>query len=192
VVKPTKKTKIWGGVALACIVLVAATIIVLRLWASGPSNGTVHEGKPITTAEDTTPKVPLTVDTAYFTTTLPPGFTIRREADTPGEPILHELVAASQHQQFAITVGTLPSGGLKELGDYNLRITKTTDYEPYRPAGMPVEATAFRDTNGLPAFTAFWPHAGQYTEISLSSDGAATAAELFGTFEQSTHNWQWK
>jgi len=192
VVKLTKKMKIWGGVALGCIVLIVATIIILRLWAGGPSNGTVHEGKPITTAKDETPKVPLAVDTAYFTTTLPPGFTVRRETDTPNDPILLALVMSNGHQQFAVTVGTLPAGGLEALGDYNLRVTKTTDYEPYRPAGLPIESTAFRNLTGDIGFTDFWPHGSNYAEIALTSDGAATMPELFGTFEQSSHNWQWK
>ncbi|HSX15678.1 MAG TPA: hypothetical protein VLF40_02720 [Candidatus Saccharimonadales bacterium] len=167
-------------------------IIILRLWAGGPSTGTVHEGKPIITAKNEAPKEPLAVDTAYFTVTLPPGFTVRRQSDTPDRPIQLELVASNGHQQFAVTVGTLPSGGLEGLGDYNLRVTQTADYEPYRPAGIPIESTAFRNLTGDVGFTDFWPHGSKYAEISLTSDGAATMPELFGTFEQASHNWQWK
>src|SRR5262249_45649806 len=132
------------------------------------------------------------IDNAYFHTTLPGGFTVRREADTPGAPILHELVVGNQHQQFAVTIGTLPQDGLEGLGDYHLRVSQPANFEPYRPAGVPVDSTGFRATAAPPAFVIFWPHGASYAEIALTSDGASTMPELFATFEQSSHNWQWK
>lgn len=186
----SRRVKIWGISLLALGLVVTTTVMLVRHWADTSSDGTVHTGKPAPIAP--APKEPLSLDTSYFTTHLPPGFTLKREEVTPSSPIQLQLVATNTHQQFAVTVGNLPSDGLKGIGDYNLRVTKTTDYEPYRPAGMPVEATAFRDTTGLPAFVAFWPHGSQYTEIALSSDGADNAGQLFATFEIATHDWQWK
>ena len=187
----SRRLKTWGICLLAAVLVIATAALLVQHWAGTSSDGTVHTGQPAATTTPA-PKEPLNIDTAYFTTHLPPGFTLKREEATPSSPILLQLVATNEHEQFAITVGSIPSEGLVGVGDFNLRVTKTTDYEPYRPAGMPVEATAFRATTGLPSFVAFWPHGSQYTEIALSSDGADNTPQLFDTFEIATHAWQWK
>ncbi len=172
------------------MVLASCVLLVLH-WAGSSSDGTVHVGKPATAAL-TTAKQPLTVQTKYFITQLPPGFTVRRETDTPNDATLLQLVISNGHQQFAVTIGDLPTGGLSALGDYNLRVSHPSDYEPYRPAGLPIDSTAFRALTGEMGFTDFWPHGSRYAEIALTSDGAASMPELFGTFEQASHNWQWQ
>ena len=187
-----RRLKVWGMSLLTAALLITTAVLVVQHWASTSSDGTTHTGKPVVATVTPTAKEPLALDTSYFTTKLPPGFTLKREEATPSSPILLQLVTTNEHQQFAVTVGIMPDDGLKGIGDYNLRVTKATDYEPYRPAGMPVAATAFRNITGPPGFVAFWPNQSQYTEIALSSDGVDTTPQLFATFEQAVYNWQWE
>ena len=188
----SRRLKVWGLSLLAAALVIATTALLVQHWANTSSDGTTRIGKPIVATTTPTSKEPLALDTSYFTTKLPPGFTLKREEATPSSPILLQLVATNEHQQFAVTVGTMPDTGLKGVGDYNLRVTKTADYEPYRPAGVPVAATAFHNLTGSPGIVVFWPNQSQYTEIALSSDGTDTTPQLFATFEQVVYNWRWK
>ncbi len=188
----TKRRKILGVGLLACLLIISVSILLVRHWAAGPNDGTIHIGRPTTPVTAPVSNEPVPLTTAYFISQLPHDFAIKRQADTPGQPVQLRLVATSKTQQFAVTIGTLPSTGVAGLADYNLRATQTADYTGYRPAGMPVAATGFRTTAEPAELTFFWPYGTRYAEISLSTDAGAPYAQLFTTFEQVSHNWQWK
>lgn len=182
----------WAISIICSIVIVVTALISAWQWTRNTSDGTVHVGKPQIPAAEAVPAAPTPIDTAYFTTTLPSGFVVKRMTEAPEAVAMLQLAANDKHQQFAVTIRLMPAEGLPGIGDYNLRATQTASYEPYRPAGMPVEATAFRAISGTPEITAFWPHGALVAEVSMSSDGIATTPELFTTFVQATHTWQWR
>ena len=189
----SKRLKIIGIALAVCIVAITVTVLVLRQWANRPADGTLHTGTPTAhSPTEETATEPLSIQTDYFTTRLPAGFTIKRQETTPDKPTRLQFVAANKHQQFAITIAALPAEGLPGVGSYNLRVTDTATYEPYRPAGIPTAATAFRALSGPPAFAAFWPNGNLYAEIALTSDGAATLSDLFNSFVQASHAWEWQ
>jgi hypothetical protein len=126
---------------------------------------------------------------------LPAGFTVKRQVENPASNPQLQLAANTPSitdQQFAATVGTLPMGGLKEIGDYNLRATLTATYAPFTPASLPSGAVAFRTVSGPASFTVFWPHGTHYIELALSTDGGAAQIQLDTTYAQIMANWKWQ
>ena len=183
----------WAVSILCCVVIVITALVSAWQWTRATSDGQVHIGTPKTPAAPVAVVTqPMPLSTPYFTTMLPGDFAVKRQVTAPSDAVLLQLVATSKHQQFAVTIRPLLAEGLAGLGDYNLRTTQTTTYEPYRPAGLPIEATAFRSVNGPPEFTVFWPHGAVVAEISMSSDGASTLAELFTSFVRISHSWGWQ
>ena len=182
----------WALSIICCVVIVLTALVSAWQWTRATSDGQVHVGTPKAPAAPAAAVTqPTPLSTPYFTTMLPSGFAVKRQTVTPDRPTLLQLVANSKHQQFAVTIRELPREGLSGLGDYSLRTTQSAQYEPYRPAGLPVDATAFRAVSGPPEFTVFWPHQAVVAEISMSSDGGATLAELFNSFVQAAHSWGW-
>jgi len=189
----SKRLKITSWVLLGILVVVTIVALTVRHWANRPVSGTIRTGAPI--AQDyaaETPETPVDIQTEYFTAQLKGGFKITRQITTPSGQTRLQLVANSEHQQFAITIAELPSVGLSGVGSYNLRTTDRNSYEPYRPAGLPIVVTAFRALNDPPAFVAFWPNGSLYAEVALTSDGAASLSDLFNTFIQTTPTWEWR
>jgi hypothetical protein len=186
------KRKAWLIAAGCLFVGVAIAAILLLRWMQNASVGTVHTG--VTANNTLADAQPITIKTGYFTTTLPAGFTVRRHTETPGANILVQLVAttpSTTDQQFAVTLGTVPAGGLREVGDYNLRSTNTEAYAPFSFASLPEGATGFRNTAGPAAFVVFWPYQSRYVEIALTSEGVATLQQLETTFSGAISAWHW-
>jgi len=189
----TKRAKLGSALLLATVVVIAG-LLLLRHWASRPADGSVRTGTPLAEKLDVfdeqTQAASVTSD--YFTASLPAGFNIKRQKNTPDGPVFLQLAANSQHQQLSITVAAMPPGGLAETGSYNLRVKNTTAYRPLALADLPQSAVAFEATEGPPAFVVFWPHGSRYAEIALTGDGGATMDELTASFAQTVQTWQWQ
>ncbi|MEJ0073277.1 MAG: hypothetical protein WDN27_04335 [Candidatus Saccharibacteria bacterium] len=186
------RPKRWMIVVLICIVLLAALIVLLLHWMSGSSTGTVEVGKPSSSSQIAEP---LKLTNAYFTATLPAGFTLKRQTDGSGTPTLLQVYATAsgtQNQQFAATIGNLPSNGLSGVADYNLRVTQPDNYAPYQLPSLPAGAVAYRAAADPLAFTVFWPHGGRYAELGFGTDGAATEEQLQATYAQVLAGWVWQ
>ena len=181
-----------GIVLVICIVVLVPALMLLSHWINGSSDGSVHVGAPASQA--TAPAVPLAIKTTYFTTQLPAGFNLKYQTETPANTTQLQLMAyggATLPEQFAATVGTIPSDGLAEVGDYNLRTSQTASYTPFTPTSLPAGATAFRTVSDPAAFTVFWPHGTHYIELTLSTDGGATLDQLQTVFSQVMAQWAW-
>ena len=163
---------------------------------SSSSDGHVHIGTPTggTKAAEQTLR-PTTLKTSYFTALLPAGFVIKRQVETPnaGSALLQMVAntAGKTDQQFAATVGIMPSEGMSGIGNYNLRESQTATYASITLPNMPTGAVAFRTVSGPAAFTVFWPHQGRYAELAFSSDGGATLEQLQSTCAQVLSQWTW-
>jgi len=188
----------WGVPLLVVALLIAVATIVLTHWMNGGSDGTVHMGTPVAQKQtvNTLPTEPVSVTSSYYTTTLPGGFTVRRQADvTSSGPTLAQFSANTRSetdQQIGITIGRLPSDGLAGVADYHLRTSDTATYAAFTPAGLPAGALAFRTTQGPAAITIFWPHDALYAELSFSTEGQAASNALLTTYSQVLANWAWK
>jgi hypothetical protein len=190
-----RRLKRWGIWSLVCMVALVGTILAIGHWGNGSSDGTVHIGKPV--AQDpSVPTTPLDIKTQYFTTTLPAGFTLKRQTETPEGSSTHlQLVANTKgvnDQQFAATSGVMPPGGLNDIGDYNLRVADTTTYSRTSPTALPSGAVAFRNVSGLPTLVVFWPHGTSYIELAFSTDGGASYQLLETTYAQVMNDWAWQ
>ncbi|HSX05822.1 MAG TPA: hypothetical protein VLF69_05105 [Candidatus Saccharimonadales bacterium] len=192
-----RRRLIWwlvGGGLLLVVVL--AVGLSTQRWMNGSSTGSVHMGTPLADqSAPATPTQPRSVQTQYFTTTLPAGFSIKRQAETPAaDQFLAQLVASStstQDQQCAVTIGRLPAGGLQALGDYHLRATDAAAYQAYAPAYLPSGASAFRTASGPLSITVFWPHGSVYSELAVSTDTQASLQQLDSTVATAIAAWKW-
>jgi len=189
-----RRLKRWGVVLGCLLVVFGVAAVLIGRWANGSSAGTAHTGTAATKLQPAL--APLSIDTPYFTTQLPGTFTVRDRTETPGAPAVQfRLVAnggTTTDQQFAVTVGTLPSEGLRGIGDYNLRSTQTQSYTPYQPTGLPEGAVAFRASSGPAGCTVFWPHGSRYVALAMSTDGGASLEQLRATYSSAIATWVWK
>jgi hypothetical protein len=87
-------------------------------------------------------------------------------------------------------VGNLTSGGLSDVGDYNLRAKQPASYRSFTTQGMPAGAKAFQAISGPPNFTTFSIQGSHYVEVTLSTDGGATLAQLQAAYAQIMNSWQ--
>jgi hypothetical protein len=191
-----RKLMYWGtGVAIVAIIGIPA-LVLLQHWMNGPTNGSVHNGSTIGASQLATASEPQTLQTPYFTTSLPSSFGVKQRHETPDDKgVLLTLLATTSSQsdqQFAMSVGRVPAGGISSLGDYNLRAAQTGTYTSYDPPGLPTGAIAFRTTSGPAAFTVFWAHGNQYAEMALSADANTSYQPLETSFQQIMTNWQWR
>lgn len=176
--------------------MLLVAMLALQQWSNGSADGTVRIGKPVADDTSVAATTPVALQTRYFDTLLPAGFTVKRQTDTPEGAGTHlQLVANTKgvsDQQFAATVGTLPGNGLADVGDYNLRVKDTATYTRFTPSGLPSGAVAFRGAGSATSFVVFWPHGTQYVELAFSSDGGVPYPQLEATYVQVVDSWQWK
>lgn len=188
----------WGVPLLVAVALAAVVTATLTHWMNGSSDGTVRMGTPVAQkqATNTLPTEPVSVTSSYYTTTLPGGFTVRRQAEVANSgPTLAQFSAntnSEADQQIGITIGRLPSDGLAGVADYHLRTSDAATYAAFTPAGLPAGALAFRTVQGPAAITIFWPHDTLYAELSFSTEGQAASSALLATYNRVIGSWTWK
>jgi hypothetical protein len=187
----------WGIIASVCAVVVIPAIALLSRWMSNSSEGTVQMGTPTPqTTEPEASKEPVAVDTSFFSTSLPGGFTIKRKVDNPtANPLQLELAAntsSKTDQQFSATIGTMPVAGLSGIGDYNLRTTDTATYAKATPPQLPTGAVAFQTISGPAALTIFWARGIHYAELSFTTEGGTSLDSLQATYTHVISAWNWK
>ena len=109
----------------------------------------------------------------YFTAQIPERFTNRSSTAGKGKPILlQQLFAAPGNatlsaDQLALTVGVLPSGGIQELSDVQLR-TRTARYTPATFSWLPASNVAFESADQGYELSVFLVHDKQYATIVAS------------------------
>jgi hypothetical protein len=191
-----RKLVYWGTGLLAATAIGLPAAVLLQRWMNSQTNGSVQNGPGVSSSQLASTPQPQSLQTPYFITSLPASFAIKQRHETPdsnGVQLSLLAVTSSQiDQQFAISVGPMPHGGIGNLGDYNLRTTQTSTYAVYALPDLPAGAAAFRTITGPAAFTVFWPHGNQYIELALSSDAGASYQPLESTLQQIITNWQWR
>jgi hypothetical protein len=186
----------WGVILATSMVVLVPTAIVLGRWMTGSSEGTVRTGIPTSQTAPPVAQEPVTIDTSFFSTTLPAGFTVKRKVDNPSAtPLQLELAAntgSRTDQQFSATIGTMPPDGLSGIGDYNLRSTDTTTYAKIALPNLPSGAVAFHSISGPAALTIFWPRTTHYAEISFTTESGTSQDSLQTTYSSVMAAWSWK
>ena len=181
-------------VGTASLVGIAVGLVVANHWMSSDSTGTVHVSNPSATRAVPTPQ-PVSLSSTYFSTTLPAGFTIKRQVESSNSDRLYSALAltpSAQDLQVAVTAAQLPSDGLAGVGDYHLRTSQADTYAPYTLPRAPNGSSVFRTRSGASAFTLFWPHGSIYVELAFSTSGGASLDQLVSAYEQVLSTWQWK
>lgn len=189
----SRKQKRWLVAGGGVVVLLIVIVFVLTHWMNSDSAGTVHVGTA--PPQSSVTSEPVSLMSPYFTTLLPTGFSIKRHATSTNPDSLYTAFATTsseQDKQVAITVATIPSSGLQGVGDYNLRTSQASTYQPYALPALPSEAHAFRTLSGPAAFTVFWPHGSIYIELAFSTSGGASLAQLQQAYQQVLTTWNWK
>ncbi|HSX31254.1 MAG TPA: hypothetical protein VLE99_05030 [Candidatus Saccharimonadales bacterium] len=189
-----KRLHRWG-IGLGATLLVAVpTVLVASHWMNSPSEGKVQTGLPVQPEAST--NTPLQINNTYFLATLPAGFVVKSQDETPTATLVHLRLTANtdiaQDQQFAVAIGPMPTDGLRGIGDYNLRLTQTASYTRLAPPGAPSGAVAFQAKAAPATFTVFWPHGGNYAEVTMTTGGTATLSQLETTYKTIMASWAWK
>ncbi len=159
-------------------------------WTRGSAQGTVRVGSPSNSI--TSPQNSLRIATTYFSTSLPASFAIKHQQDTPTQAILFSLLAATSStidEQIAIRVGTIPTGGMQENADYNLRTANHAMYKQVTLTQLPTGVSAFRSSTEL---TVFLPHNTRYAQISCSSSGGTSYSTIETLCLGSVNAWEWR
>jgi hypothetical protein len=184
------------AIIAACLIGGLVLFAVLSHWMSTSSKGTVHVGSATTKAAAPAATTPLAISTLYFTTNLPGGFVAKTQTVTPsGNPILLQYMAATpsaSDQQFAATIGILPSDGLDGISSYHLRASKPDTYTRATLSDLPSGAVAYTTITGASEYTVFWPHGSNYAQLAISTTGTATPTQLQSVLSQVIKNWTWK
>jgi hypothetical protein len=189
----TKKKVLIAGGGLVIVLCSVAALVLNNL--SQPATGTVTVGTDQSNLAEA-PAAPATITTSYFTTTLPSGYSIKNQNETPTGPqkLATALATGGDKQQIivAVTVGKLPADGLSGVGDYNLRATQTASYSRTTIPGQPAGAQSFRSTARPNSLSVFWAVSGRYYEIVITSDGGDSYEKLVPVYAQIAASWATK
>lgn len=178
-------------VCVVAVIIVCAVLI--SIWARQPSTSTIIPTDTNTSsAQQSSPQK---IDNAYFTATLPVGFTIKTNTENVNSTELVQIVATRQDgtgQQIAVTIGLLPADNLAGVSSYNLRVKNSAVYQPVEFGGMRADAKLFySQTDSFYEITAFMTRASLYASVSASG-----LPNDKTTIDQSLVNfldtWQWR
>jgi len=176
----------------------SVSILVLAIgfyrWTMQPSLATVSSNN-IGVLGDKTPATQQ-LSTVAFTADLTTDMTVRSQTSDTAKSIIVQLLAHSSNlkysDQLAITVGTIPAGGLSEVTDYKYRTSNPQLYKVTPRTDLAPAAVSFTRVNddGSHEQTIFWPDGQRYAAISVT-----------GTFNRQTsletmlytllQSWQW-
>ncbi|MFO0882166.1 MAG: hypothetical protein U0491_01835 [Candidatus Saccharimonadales bacterium] len=186
----TKKRWVIIGIGA---VLVSALVAALIIMFHAPSKSVVKQ--PTQQSETVKNPDPIPITTAYFSTTLPPGFAIKSQEENPNSQDLLQLVATKTHsngQQIAINVATMGPDGINGVASYNLRAKNPAQYTPVEFGGMPIGVESFySQTASVYEITGFWPKGNLYASISVS--GAPGDRDTINKlYSQVLDGWRWR
>lgn len=129
----------------------------------------------------------------YFSTELPDSLVLRSKVEDNAQGALARYMFQNSRvgdsRQLAITVSTLPTGGLAEVADVNFRVHNTERYSEFSLPDTTTGARAFRATDGYEV-AVFYPNDGVYASIVLSGRVESTD-ELDADYLAILSHWQW-
>jgi hypothetical protein len=167
-----------------------ATVLALLQWMDTGTKGSVRIGTPVSPLP---PAQIVHVHTAYYTTVLPAGFSVKRQTGGTGLPQQFEANTPSQtDEQFAATIDAMPSDGFEGIASYAFRQKSPNLYEESAPTCLPAGAIAYRTISGPAELTLFWPHGKVYAAVSFSTDGVASFDQLQAVCSQTISEWVWQ
>lgn len=134
-------------IAGSSVVVAAVGGLIFYHWAVQPVTVKPGTGVGMSPSEDSKST---SFKTSYYTATIPAAYTIRELKDTDEGAVLSSLMATKSSQesgQLAITVTSLPSGGINEVADIRLRRERTDVYQSSSLVGLPTDVAVFRSNN---------------------------------------------
>ncbi len=192
-----RQRRAFGWVAMAGLIVSAASIGFSR-WANSPVS-TSGIAQPVhNVAGDFTEPRFTAFSGVYFTADLPSNFSIKTNKDTPEGPIKSQMLFATQSQnpgatlsnQLAITIGTLPSGGIVNTSAVSLR-QRSPDFAAESHDWLPAQALAFTGGQSEFEMSVFMPGTETYAAIVLT--GSPNNKDYFTqVLDHVVSSWRWK
>jgi len=185
--------KRWQLISLSLCLIITPAVFVLHYWMNTTATGTVRTTVPTQTSAAHSS---LLVTTSFFSASLPDGFTVKNQTENTTDPLVQLRLVADTNtvtdQQFAATLGTMPTAGLPAISDYHLRTSDTATYKQVTLPRLPAGTTAFQTVSAPTSLVVFWPHGSHYLELAFSTSGGASLTQLQATYLQVMQDWQWR
>lgn len=134
------------------------------------------------------------LETGYFTSVLPSGYSVTEQHENGEIRELLQLVAnkpTPRGQQIAITVDMLPKMGIDEVGNYSMRKKNPDLYFPIEFGGMPAGVPTFwNQSSDTYSIVGFWYTDSLYASIAVS--GVVTEKQKINQdYMKILDSWQW-
>lgn len=177
-------------IAVLSVLILAVVIMIVRLifWANQPSGTTIN----IPTVRVSKPEPqPISLDTPYFSTLIPAGYSTQDNSD-PNNPSSVQILAYKtgvEGTDIGFTSNSLPSDGIYGVADYKMRRSEGSGYTLIPPDGFGGAEYVFRKTKEKPEMTAFVVHNDRYLTIAVTGGTESLQAEQL---QQAVANLTWK
>lgn len=162
-------------------------------WARGSASTTTSTSNPDALANQADQPAKI-FEGVYFKGTLPANMVVKSHSKTQRGIALEQVLVASTNyrvtDQLAITIGKLPTEGLKELSDINYRQSNKQLYESLKLESAPIGAVAFSRKDGFEK-SVFWPHGSTYASVVVSGE-VNRQDILSAALWQTLGGWQWQ
>lgn len=177
-------------IGILSVLILAIVIMVGRIiyWANQPSVTSISSP----TVRITEPELqPTPLDTPFFSTLIPAGYTTQNNSN-PDDPTSLQLLAYKtgvNGTDIGFTSNLLPSDGIYGIADYKLRRSEGSGYSLIPPDGFSGAEYVFRKTKEKPEMTAFIVHENRYLTVAITGGTESLQAEQL---QQVLANLSWK
>lgn len=160
-------------VATALAVVLIPAIAVLSSWSNSPSSTPITITPPHESRHVTAPYQSL--KTPYFTSQLPGTWHIKPSHRSGSRYEQTAYAPNGSNGQVGFTSDVIPSDGLRGIGDYNLRLSDTTNYRLLTDPAVPSDTELFENRSVDSGYTAFMTRSGRYVAVSITGMGSEAA-----------------
>ena len=190
----SRKTS-WKGVFCGLALVAVAIVAGMRL-LNQPNVGVVAE-KGVESSEIKSPpaeKSWLSFEGKNVNFSYPAEFRLQEEVGPVKLPVIERVILHNAHdgkvKKIALTVETLPEGGLSELSAVRFRELSPKLYKKVRFSGTKKSGVFYESTQEMAEIIGFVAHEGRVTAVALTENGT-TAEKLRSTFERLIEGLDW-
>lgn len=187
----------WLLVGVLCAAL-AVCIIAFLLWARQPVVEQAASSSVQGVSSNNREQKPLRG--INFVTTVPADITIKSNQTTPHGDVVEQMFLSStatsiEHpisDQLGITIGMIPSGGMKAISDIQLRLSNSGTYGRIQRDEITNDHMAFiKQDDRDYEVSVFWNDGQRYASVVVSGT-PARQSELEQMLHSILSSWQWQ
>jgi hypothetical protein len=130
--------------------------------------------------------------TPAYQTQVPRSYHVTLSSN-PKRPEMTQAVAAQAKTdgwQIGITYNALPPGGLSELPDYKLRLSRPTEYKQLHDPAFPKDSTLFLKQGTTSEYLLYMMHDSHYASVYVT--GKVAPRLLYPVLRHVYETWQWR